>query len=155
LYGIFRTADGWIAVVGIVGRLRPAFFEVVGRRDLADRFPQPLYWDAEKAELFPLLDEAFAAATTAVWCDRLCAAGLRHAPVRDHGEVVADPNVWANGYLVNVDGVDLVAAPVSFSATPARTPAVAPELGQHTEEVLVDLGYSWDDITRLKDSGAI
>ncbi|MEY2403013.1 MAG: hypothetical protein QOD38_564 [Acidimicrobiaceae bacterium] len=155
LYAIFRTADGWIAVVGIVGSLRDRFFEVVGRPELAVRFAQPLYWETEKAQLFPLLDEVFETATTAEWCDRLRAAGLRHAPVRDHGEVVADPNVWANGYLVNVDGVDVVAAPVSFSATPAQPSAVAPELGQHTEEVLVDLGYTWDEITRLQDAGAI
>lgn len=155
LYAIFRTSDGWIAVVGIVGPLRQTFFEVVGRPELNERFAQPLYWEAEKADLFPLLDEAFAAATTAEWCERLRAAGLRHAPVRDHAEVVADPNVWANGYLVNVDGTDAVAAPVAFSATPARPSAIAPELGQHTEEVLLDLGYTWDDITRLQDAGAI
>jgi crotonobetainyl-CoA:carnitine CoA-transferase CaiB-like acyl-CoA transferase len=155
LYAIFRTADGWIAVVGIIGPLRERFFEVVGRPELNERFAQTMYWEAEKAELFPLLDDAFAAATTQEWCDRLRAAGLRHAPVRDHGEVVADPNVWANGYLVNVDGVDVVAAPVSFSATPARSPSTAPELGQHTEEMLVELGYSWDDIARLQDANAI
>jgi crotonobetainyl-CoA:carnitine CoA-transferase CaiB-like acyl-CoA transferase len=155
LYAIFKTADGWIAVVGIVGPLRQTFFETIGRPDLGERFAQPLYWDAEKAELFPLLDEVFETATTAEWCERLSAAGLRHAPVRDHGEVVADPNVWANGYLVNVDGTDVVAAPVAFSATPAQTSAVAPELGQHTEEVLLELGYSWDDITRLQGAGAI
>jgi formyl-CoA transferase len=102
-----------------------------------------------------LLDEAFAAATTAEWCDRLRAANIRCAPVRDHGEVVADPNVWANGYLVNVDGVDVVAAPVAFSATPARTSATAPELGQHTEEVMLELGYTWDDIARLQAAKAI
>src|SRR3954470_1906403 len=71
LYGIFRTADGWIAVVGIVGPMRPTFSDVVCRRAIAERFAQPLYWEAEKAELFPLRDEAFGAATTAEWCDRL------------------------------------------------------------------------------------
>jgi len=155
LYGIFRTADGWIAVVGIVGPLRPAFFEVVGRPELDARFPQPLYWDEDKAELFPLLDEAFAAATTAEWCERLRAAGLRHAPVRDHAEVFADRNAWANGYFTTVDGVDVVAAPVAFSDTPAQSPALAPELGQHTEEVLLTLGYSWEDIARLQDTSVI
>ena len=72
-----------------------------------------------RRQLFPLLDEAFAAASTAEWCERLDAAGVRNAPVRDHAEVIADPNVWANGYLATVDGVDVVAAPVSFSDTPA------------------------------------
>ena len=155
LYAIFRTADGWIAVVGVVGPARTKFFEVVGRPELAERFSQPLYWDAEKAELFPLLDEAFGAATTDEWCARLRAAGIRYAPVRDHAQVLADPNVWANGYFANVDGVDVVAAPVRFSATPERTPAVVPELGQHTEEVLLDLGYDWDEIARLQSAGAV
>ena len=63
--------------------------------------------------------------------------------------------MWANGYLTNVDGVDVVAAPVAFSATPARPAAVAPELGEHTEQVLLELGYSWDDIARLQDAGAV
>lgn len=155
LYAIFPTADGWIAVVGVTGALRDTFFDVVDRPELKERFAHPLYWEAEKAELFPLLDGAFAAATTAEWCDRLRAAGIRHAPVRDHAEVIADPNVWANGYLVKVDGVDAVAAPVAFSDTPASTSATAPELGQHTEEVLLDLGYTWDDIARLQDGRAI
>jgi crotonobetainyl-CoA:carnitine CoA-transferase CaiB-like acyl-CoA transferase len=155
LYGIFRTADGWIAVVGILGPQRRTFFELVGRGDLLERFAEPLYWDEVKTELFPELDDAFSTATTAEWCDRLRTAGLRHAPVRDHAEVVADPNVWANGYFTTVDGVDVVAAPVGFSATPAQPSAVAPELGQHTEEVLLELGYAWDDIARLRDAGAI
>ncbi len=139
----------------MTGALRDTFFEVVDRPHLKEQFGHPLYWEAEKAELFPLLDEAFASATTAEWCDRLRAAGIRHAPVRDHGEVIADPNVWANGYLVKVDGVDAVAVPVTFSETPATTSATAPELGQHTEEVLLDLGYTWDDIARLQDARAI
>jgi crotonobetainyl-CoA:carnitine CoA-transferase CaiB-like acyl-CoA transferase len=155
LYAIFPTSDGWIAVVGIVGPLRQTFFDAVGRPQLTERFAQPLYWDEDKAELFPLLDEAFREATTAEWCERLRAAGLRHAPVRDQSEVIADPNVWENGYLANVDGTDVVAAPVAFSATPAQPPAIAPELGQHTEEVLLDLGYTWDDIARLQAAGAI
>jgi crotonobetainyl-CoA:carnitine CoA-transferase CaiB-like acyl-CoA transferase len=51
--------------------------------------------------------------------------------------------------------VDVVAAPVSFSDTPARPAASVPELGQHTEEVLLDLGYTWDDIGRLRGTSAI
>jgi crotonobetainyl-CoA:carnitine CoA-transferase CaiB-like acyl-CoA transferase len=115
-----------------------------------------LYWDEEKAELFPLLDDAFAAATTVEWCERLGAAGIRCAPVRDHDDVIADPNVWANGYLVDVEGETAVAVPVRFSSTPARTSATAPELGQHTEEVLLDvLGYDWERIGELKELHAI
>jgi formyl-CoA transferase len=159
IYGIFSTADGWIAVVGIVGSLRPRFFELLGKPELGDRFPEVFYWEKDKAELFPELDAVFATATTAEWCARMSAAGLRYAPVRDHAEVVADPGAWANGFFATVEGPEgptaVVAAPVGFSATPARPPAVAPELGQHTEEVLLELGYTWDDIARLRDAEAI
>jgi formyl-CoA transferase len=78
--------------------------------------------------------------------------------VRTHADVVADPAVWANGYLQNVSTpageVAVVASPVRFSGTPAQPGAVAPELGQHTEEVLLELGYSWEQIAALSSEGA-
>jgi crotonobetainyl-CoA:carnitine CoA-transferase CaiB-like acyl-CoA transferase len=113
----------------------------------------------DKAALFPILDEAFATRTTKEWCDLLASAGLRHAAVRNHAEVVADPAVWDNEYLATVsdssgDAV-VVAPPVRFSATPAHLGAAAPELGQDTEEVLLELGYGWDQIAELRAAGAI
>jgi crotonobetainyl-CoA:carnitine CoA-transferase CaiB-like acyl-CoA transferase len=159
LYGIFPTADGWLAVVGVVGAARSQFFELIGRPDLAELFPQPLYWGDDKAALFPLVEDALRRRTTAAWCELLGEAGIRHAPVRDHGEVVADPAVWDNGYLVRADGPDgevpVVVAPVRFSDNALDIRAIAPELGQHTEEVLLELGYDWDDINQLTAAGAI
>ncbi|MBO0730736.1 MAG: CoA transferase [Acidimicrobiaceae bacterium] len=159
LYGTFPTADGWIAIVGVTGPERAMFFGLLDRPELAERFAQALYWDEEKAELWPLLDEAFVTATTAEWCARLSAAGIRHAPVRNHQEVVADPDMWANGYLATVETPDgprrVVAAPVAFGRTPVTPPGVAPELGQHTEEVLLELGYTWEDIGRFREGGVI
>jgi crotonobetainyl-CoA:carnitine CoA-transferase CaiB-like acyl-CoA transferase len=159
LYGIFPTADGWIAIVGVVGRAKATFFEIVGRPDLTERFPQLYYWEAEKSELFPILDQVFPTRTTSEWCQVLASAGLRCAPVRNHAEVVADPDIWENGYLTTVSDSSgeavVVVPPVRFSATPARAGAVAPELGQHTEEVLLELGYDWDQIAELRAAGAI
>jgi len=81
---------------------------------------------------------------------------LRHAPVRDYAGVIADPGVWENGYLTRTaDGDPVVASAVRFSGTPARTGEVAPELGQHTEEVLLEHDFTWDDITALRDAAAI
>src|SRR5439155_11303976 len=68
LYGIFPTADGWLAVVGVVGPARTAFYEAVGRPELAERFADFYYWEGEKAALFPVLDEVFSTRTTAEWC---------------------------------------------------------------------------------------
>jgi crotonobetainyl-CoA:carnitine CoA-transferase CaiB-like acyl-CoA transferase len=159
VYAIFPTADGWIAIVGVAGRARTRFYEVIGRPELAERFPQLLYWEAEKGELFPLLDEVFVTRTTAEWCGLLEAAGLRYAPVRDHAEVVADPGAWENGYFRSVDGPSgaerVVTVPVRFSETPGEPPAHAPELGQDTEGVLLEIGYEWDHIAELRDAEVI
>jgi len=141
------------------GPARAKFFQAIGRPELTERFAQTLYWASEKAELFPVLDEVFSTRSTSVWCAVLAGAGVRIAPVRDHAEVATDRGVWANGYLADVEGptptVSVVAVPVRFSETPARPGGAIPELGQHTEEVLVEIGYSWDDIGRLRQTGAI
>lgn len=159
LYGIFKTHDGWIAVVGIVGAIRGEFYKLIGRPELSEEFPQPLYSEDDKARLFPLLDEAFSLRTTEEWCELLRSAGMRHAPVRDHSQVVADQGVWDNGYLVKVHGphgdVTVPGSPVRFSATPSRAHAEAPELGQHTEEVLLEAGYTWEQISELSEAGVI
>jgi crotonobetainyl-CoA:carnitine CoA-transferase CaiB-like acyl-CoA transferase len=160
VYGIFPTSDGWIAIVGVAGAARTRFYEVVGRPELAERFPQPLYSEADKDVLFPVLREAFSERSTEEWCKLLGSAGLRFAPVRDHAEVIADPGVWENGYLrsvVSASGgeVTVPGSPVRFGTNATRAAADPPELGQHTEEVLLEAGYSWEEIGRLSDSGAI
>jgi crotonobetainyl-CoA:carnitine CoA-transferase CaiB-like acyl-CoA transferase len=156
VYGVFPTADGWIAIVGVAGPDRSRFYELIGRADLVERFPEPLYFDETKRAVFAALADALATRTTAEWCELFTAHTIRHAPVRDHAAVVADPNIWANGYLTRTaDGDPVVASAVRFSDTPARTGETAPELGQHTEEVLLEAGFSWDDIAALRDAAAI
>jgi crotonobetainyl-CoA:carnitine CoA-transferase CaiB-like acyl-CoA transferase len=160
LYAIFPTSDGWIAVVGVVGAARESFFRTVGRPDLGERFSQPFYYEGDKNELYPQLDAAFVTKTTSEWCQALADAGIRHAPVRNYAEVVADQAMWDNGYFAEVetpdgDKVRVVGNPVRFSDTPARFRAVPPELGQHTEEVLLEVGYTWEQIARLSEQGAV
>jgi crotonobetainyl-CoA:carnitine CoA-transferase CaiB-like acyl-CoA transferase len=138
------------------------FYRTIGRPDLIDRFPGLLYFEDVKAELWPILDEAFATKPTAEWCELLGAAGLRFAPVRDHAEVAGDPGVRANGYIATMDDQDapgseisVVKTPVRFSEPVAEVGSHVPELGEHTEEVLLEAGYSWDDIAELSAAGAI
>jgi crotonobetainyl-CoA:carnitine CoA-transferase CaiB-like acyl-CoA transferase len=70
-------------------------------------------------------------------------------------EVLADPQVAANGYLLDHPGGEdrfVVAPPLQFDEQPATVRSAAPEVGQHTEEVLLELDYTWEQILELKDA---
>ena len=136
IYGVFPTSDGWIAIVGVAGAARDLFYRTIGRPDLIDRFPHLLYFEDDKAELWPILDQVFATKRTAEWCALLGAAGLRFAPVRTHAEVADDPGVIVNGYIETVEGVDasgadtrVVRAPVRFSDQVADRADAGPGVG--------------------------
>jgi crotonobetainyl-CoA:carnitine CoA-transferase CaiB-like acyl-CoA transferase len=156
VYGIFPTSDGWVAIVGVGGPDRDRFYGLIGRPELSDRFPAPLYFGDTKREVFAELSTTLAMRTTVEWCALFTEHAIRHAPVQDYAAVLADQAVWDNGHLVRTaDGGTAVASAVRFSDTPARTGEVAPELGAHTEEVLLEHGFTRDDIAALNEAGAI
>ena len=159
IYAIHPTADGWMAVVGVPVPRRKEFFDVIGRPELTERFPQPFLFEDDKAELWPLIDEALRTRTSAEWAEALAAAGFRYAHVQDHTQVLADPNVRANGYVRTLPGpdgdVDVVRVPVHFSDSTVVDHAVAPQLGEHTFDILDELGYSAEDIAELAAANAI
>jgi len=105
------------------------------------------------------LDGVFATKTMAEWGEVLDRHNVWWAPVNSINEVVADPVAQSAGAFVQVPGPDgptpMVASPVDFSGTRWEPRGLAPELGQHTEEVLLELGNDWDRIVALKENGAI
>ena len=74
-------------------------------------------------------------------------------------DIIDDPTARENGFFADVDTPEgarrTVATPMMFSRTPARPRGPAPELGQNTEEVLLEVGYSWEDIAALRDKGVV
>ena len=110
---------------------------------------------AQKAELFAILATVFVTRPTAEWCDILRAAGQRYAPVRTYDQVADDPHVWENGYLAEVDGSQVVGTPIRLSDTPAIVGGPAPELGADTVDVLLEAGYTDEEVAELLASGAI
>jgi crotonobetainyl-CoA:carnitine CoA-transferase CaiB-like acyl-CoA transferase len=162
LYGILPTADGHIGIIGVVPAERDAFFDAIGHPELASdpRFAAAYYPPDLRHELFDLLTATFRSRTTADWLRRLCGIGVRCAPVRDYLEVMQDEGVWMNGYLQRFEHPDLgeittLGCPIRLSDTPARPGRLPPEIGQHTEEVLLELGIDWGEIEALRRIRAI
>ena len=107
-----------------------------------------------------LLDEAMAHRPLAEWAPRFDENQLVWAQDARISEVVADPQVEANNFLANVDHPGLgvypeIGVPFALRGTPTHPSGPAPEWGQHTEEVLRELDYSWEQIIELKDQSVI
>ncbi|MDP6100376.1 MAG: CoA transferase [Dehalococcoidia bacterium] len=119
--------------------------------------------DARKenyAEMNSIVENVFATKTRQEWLDILGQYQFAHAPIFDYDEMSEDPQVLGNEYLVEMDHptmgkVKTLGFPVKFSETPARIQSPAPEFGQHTEDVLLEAGYSWEDIAVLRERGAL
>lgn len=160
-YGLFPTRDGWIGVIGVPPQARDAFFIAIERPDLAldERFQGIAVAGDAVAWFKAELAQAFASHSTAHWCQALHEAGVRYAPVRNYAEVVADAGAWENGYFAEVPGAGgpqrVVGAPIRMSATPLQPAATAPALGEHTEEVLGELGLDTAEIARLREQGTL
>lgn len=112
-------------------------------------------------ELIAILDRIFATRSSAEWVKVLRELIIPVAVVQNYAEVAFDPQVIENDYILDFEhptagNVKYVGLPVQLSKTPGRIRRPAPELGQHTEEILQQLGsYSWEEITELKEKGII
>ncbi len=159
----YRTADErWIFLLGLqADRHWPDLVRAIDRPAwLHDpRFADIRARKENFRELIGALDAIFASATFAVWAERLDAAGMWWAPVQSIADAVGDPQVEASGAFIDVpigDGTArMLATPVDFGDHVPTAARPAPEPGQHTEEVLLELGYAWETIAELKASGVI
>jgi crotonobetainyl-CoA:carnitine CoA-transferase CaiB-like acyl-CoA transferase len=159
----FKTKDGrWIQLVFLQpDKFWAGFCERMGLPELAtdERFVPSSNLVANAAEATAIIAAKFAEHDLPFWCQALADEPGVWAALATPREVLNDPQSEPNGYLIsNVDDqgneYKMVAAPVQFDETPPP-PARAPEHGQHTEEILLELGFDWDDIAKAKDSGAI
>jgi crotonobetainyl-CoA:carnitine CoA-transferase CaiB-like acyl-CoA transferase len=163
LTGNYRTKDGrHIQLMFLQGdRYWAPFCHLVGRDDLIDdpRFADLAARRANSAACVAELDAVFAGRAFAEWKQLLAELDAPWAPVQSVREVIEDPQVIANGYVGEValdggQGYRLPTVPVQFDeqAPPLRR---APEHGEHTEALLLELGYDWDRIAELTDQGVI
>jgi crotonobetainyl-CoA:carnitine CoA-transferase CaiB-like acyl-CoA transferase len=164
LYAFYKCADGeWIQLLMLQAwRYWSAFCEVVNVRELEkdSRFDTSDAMMEHGQELMQLLDQIFATKPRAEWMKLFAERDLPFAPIQRPSDLVNDPQAIANDYIMEFDHPTygrekVVGFPCHFSETPPSLRRPCPEIGQHTEEVLVELGYTWDDIARLKERQVI
>jgi crotonobetainyl-CoA:carnitine CoA-transferase CaiB-like acyl-CoA transferase len=161
-YQVFEVTDGhMIVAVGNDGQFAK-FCEVAGRPDLANdpRFIRNADRVRHRATLVPMLAAVMKARPRAEWLESLEAAKVPCGPINDLAEVFADPQVRARAMTVQMPhplagSVRLVASPMKFSATPVQYQRPPPLLGEHTDEVLRELGLSDSELADLRSARAI
>jgi crotonobetainyl-CoA:carnitine CoA-transferase CaiB-like acyl-CoA transferase len=157
--------DKWICLAMIqADRYWPDFCKALGIQHLEKdpKFATMASRGKNSEELIAVLDKAFASKPRDEWMSILKNGGdFIYTIVNSINDLPDDPQMLANDYVVPYDHpvwgpVKIVGVPVRFSKTPGDPRGVAPEFGEHTEQVLVDmLGYSWEDVGRLKEKEVI
>ena len=167
LWNHYECKDGrWIALAMLQSqRYWPDFCRAIGRPDLAidERFKDGAQRLQNREAAIAILDQTFAARTRDEWIAHLneSEGDFIFTIVNSVDDLPEDPQILANDYVVDFEHpqhgqTQVLGIPVKLGETPGSVRLAAPELGQHTEEVLLEvLGYDWDRITELRERKVI
>ena len=164
LFSIYKCADGrWIAIGCIQSdRYWRDFVQVLEIEQFEEdpRFCDMNARTANSVELVKVLDGVFVNRTCDEWMALLKPRGVNCAKVQTYEDIAHDPQVIENDYITAVEHPTFgtlteVGVPVALSETPGWARSAAPEFGQHTEEILQEFGYDWDQIAEFRDKGVI
>lgn len=162
-YRVYRTKDSMVAVACLTPTLRRKMADALGVPDVRHerKIPRDSEEGREAAVRFTGAALArFLERTTDEWLEAFDGAGVPAAPVRTVTELLDDPQVLANDLVVEYDhpaagAVAMVGPVIQMEKTPTSVRRPPPTLGQHSAEILDELGYSSDEVDRLKELGAI
>lgn len=164
LWNSYRTRDDrWLQLAMLQADLSwPDFCRAIERPELEN---DPRFIDLETRadhceEFIHILDEIFASKDRTEWERQLRANNCIYGRIESPEEVINDPQAEANGFFAKIQHPEVgevryVTTPVTYRQNPASVRTASPEIGQHTEEILLDLGYSWDEIVEFKEQKAI
>ncbi len=155
-YEAFATADGAVAVAVGSDRQWPRFAAAIGAPELTDdpRFSTNGDRVAHRDALRPMIAARLVAEPTAIWLARLAQADVPAGPINDLAAAFAAPQVAARGIVTEVEHPALgiirqVGPPFQLHATPASVRTPPPLLGEHSDEVLAELGFSPSEVERF------
>ena len=161
--GLFETRDGSFVSIGAAeNHFWRGLCTVLGLREwgLAERFATSAGRRQHGREIREQLRAGLLRETSAHWLEKLRDAGVPCAPVNDLGAAACDPHAVARKIIEQTEHPDFgtipsIRFPPIMSATPATTRRRAPMLGEHTDALLSEFGYSTEKIRELHDSHAV
>jgi crotonobetainyl-CoA:carnitine CoA-transferase CaiB-like acyl-CoA transferase len=157
-YQAFRASDGYFTAGVPSPPLWTAFLAVLGLEELEEdpRFATNADRHRNRAELAGLIEDVTARQTRAYWISAFQGAGVPCGAIQRYDQVFNDPHLLERGYLwdgphASLGEVRQLGSPMRLAATPTRRHSAGPRLGQHSAEVLAELGYTPEKIEELRD----
>lgn len=161
-YESFETADGYVIFAVGNQRLWESFVKALGREELNSdpRFADMKSRNQNPAELKAIIEAITRKRKTEEWVAVMEEAGVPCGRIRTIDQVLTDPHVTVREMVVEKEHplagpIKLIGVPTKLSLTPGAVTLPPPTLGQHTAEILTALGYSQDEIARLREQGII
>lgn len=161
-YQPFPAADGWVIVAVGSERLWQRLVEVMESPKLADdpRFTTNPDRIAHRHELVLLLTERFRQQTSEHWLQKLTAAGIPAGPIHTPAQSLTDEHLLSRGMVVELEhpvlgAIRSLGNPMKLSGTPVNYRLPPPLLGEHTVEILNELGYGQDAIQHFQNEGVV
>ena len=163
MYNSYQTKDGrWIMMVHPNQEYWAPFCKAIGKPDWIN---EPRYATMEsreenREEIISLLDKLFATKTWLEWEKTFRENDLIFSVNQTISEILDDEQAIANNFYTDIEHpvtgtARLLNSPIQFSETPPEVRSVAPPVGAHTEEILLECGYSWEEIAEFKEQGVI
>jgi crotonobetainyl-CoA:carnitine CoA-transferase CaiB-like acyl-CoA transferase len=161
-YQAVRTADGYINIAATSPRNWSAFCQALGLEHLEhdERYATVSERRKRYQELAAIIEEITVTRPSDYWLDRLMSLGVPCGRINNIEQIVNDPHIRARGFVVElahptIGKVRATGSPVRLSATPTQVERAGPLLGEHTAELLAELGYSEADLRELSAAQVI